>query len=239
MQVDEKKIIDETKEVYFSTEVQRNKYQSLTSFVSEQDYHNLHSTPLVPLDIKIDVETFIQEIQQYDQHFEQWGNQHLHLPRYGLALVNLDGVLKKKDPINGSLYQWNLHNPTFPILETDCQTSTEVMNLKSLDPLKALDGYWCRSNILKWNDGAHFLPHIDTFIPSPWIRLWGTTSNDVKLRFADNGVMVDHADVEPGRIYIIDTLKVHDARCEGNTTYQFFLSVVPAALDLLKQYKTT
>jgi hypothetical protein len=238
MQVDEQQIIDDTRAAYFSTDVQRNKYNSLTTFVKEQDYVDLHSSPLVPLDIKVDVEQFVQEIQQYDQHFEQWGNQHLHLPRYGLALVNLDGHLKKKDPINGSLYQWNLHNPNNPILETDCVTSTEVMNLPSLNPLNVFNGHWCRSNILKWNNGAHFLPHIDTFMPAPWIRLWGTTSNDVKIRFAKNGVMTEYGDVEPGRLYIIDTLKVHDARCEGSTAYQFFLSVVPSALDLLQQYKS-
>jgi hypothetical protein len=237
MQVDEQKIINDTRKVYFSNVIQRKRYQSIKSVVSEQDYHELHSNTLVPLDIKINVDEFIKEIKQYDQFFEQWGNQHLHLPRYGLSLVNLDGRLKKKDPINGSLYQWNLHNPNNPILETDCLKPTEVMNLPSLKVLDVFKNYWCRSNILKWDDGAHFLPHIDTLMPAPWIRLWGTTSNNIKIRFAKNGKMIDHDGVEPGRLYIIDTLKVHDARCEGTNSYQFFLSVLPEALDVLKKHR--
>lgn len=234
MYVNEQKIINDTKEAFFSSEIQRQKYNSITNFVTEEQYKELHTSPLVPLDIKIDVDKFVNEIQEFSLEFEQWGNQHQELPRYGLALVNETGLFIDDDPINGSLYEWNVNNPEYPILETDCFVPTQAMYIDSLKPLSVFDTHWCRSNILLFKDGAEFKPHIDTLIPSPWIRLWGTTTNNIKLRFAKNNQLIDYGNVEPGRIYVINTALVHDARCEGEEGYQFFLSVFPSAFQLVQ-----
>ena len=233
MYVDEEKIINDTLNVFFTSEIQKQKYNSIQDFVSEDNYRKLHKSPLIPLDIKIDIELFEKELFKFEEFFEQWGNQHLHLPRKGLALVNQDGILKSNDPVNGSLYEWNVNHPNNPLLETDCIVPTKVLDIDSLRPLRALDSHWCRSNILIWEKGAEFLPHIDTIVPSPWIRLWGTTSNSIKLRFSNKNKLEDYGDVEPGRIYIIDTSLVHDARCTDKKAAQFFLSVLPSAYDIL------
>lgn len=235
MFVNEQQIIKDTKSAFFSSAIQKQKYNSIDKFVTEEQYKELHTNFLVPLDIKIDVDFFTQEIQKYNMYFEQWGKQHQDLPRYGLALVNQRGTLITGDPINGSLYEWNVNNPSDPILETDCCSPTPVMSLESLNPLSLFDGHWCRSNIILFKDCAEFKPHIDTLIPSPWIRLWGTTSNSIKLRFSRNNQLLDYGDVEPGRIYLIDTSLVHDARCNGEDGYQFFLSVLPSAYQLVKE----
>ncbi len=237
MIVDSKQIIDDTLKVFYSSEAQRKKFSSLTDVVDQDSYHKLHPRFLTPLDIKIDCKLFEKEIAELSAWFEQWGTEHTHLPRYGLALVNQDGQLKEKDPINGSLYEWNSRYPDNPILETDCQQSTSVLNISSLAPLRLFDGHWTRSNILKWGQGAEFKPHIDAIIPSPWIRLWGTTDTNLKIRSANvlTGEMVAEEQVEAGRIYIIDTSLVHDAVNYGNTAYQFFLSVKPTAVDLLNK----
>jgi hypothetical protein len=45
-------------------------------------------------------------------------------------------------------------------------------------------------------------------------------------------------EIEPGRIYLMDTSIVHDGKWESNNSedvYQFFLSVVPECYDLIKQ----
>jgi hypothetical protein len=161
------------------------------------------------------------------------------LPRYGLALVNQDGQIKKQDPINGSLYEWNVRFPDDPIIESDCTTVTEVMKMPSLLPLQILNGHWCRSNILKWYPGAEFKPHVDTVVPSPWIRLWGTSDPTcLEIRY-NNGTdtLVKAQNVEAGRIYIIDTSMVHDAVCTDSRVYQFFLSVLPSSINTLKELK--
>jgi len=205
--------------------------------IDNRDYISLHTKPLVPLDIKIDCNLFLKEIEKFDRHFQKWGN-HTDLPnRFGISLVNADGNFIDNDPINGSLHIWNRDNPGIPLIETDFKIPTPLMDIDSLRSLQIFNNYWCRSNILKWYKDAEFKPHIDTFLPSPWFRLWGTTdSNSMELIFynADNQpINIDP--IESGRIYLINTSLVHYARCVNNTMYQFFLSVSPKAYTKLLQ----
>jgi hypothetical protein len=234
--IDSEKIIFDTLEVFNRSPAQKKKFADIKSFISKDRYKQLHKSFLTSLLIKIDCDLFVKEIDQYSEYFEQWGTQHTHLPRYGLALVNQDGVLKKQDPVNGSLYEWNEKNPTNPLIESDCKIPTEVMTLKSLKPLSDFDTTWYRSNILKWHDGAEFKPHIDTVIPSPWFRLWGTTDSDnTIIRYWDENTqsMKNFTGIESGRIYLIDTSIVHDAYSTGNV-YQFFLSLDPVSSKKLE-----
>ena len=233
MKIDADKIIAETIAA-FEYSGAADLYRRCTDLVNEVDYKTLHPQPLTPLNIKIDPTAFNSEITKWESVFEQWGKDHTHLPRYGAALVNKDGTLLKDDPINGSLMAWNRTHPGQPLLETDCRTPTALMSLPSLAPLDILKGYWCRSNILKWNKDAMFVPHIDTVVPSMWIRLWASMSPDVVVRFAVNGELVT-VDFEPGRIYIVDTSLVHDAYATNNAVHQLFLSVVPRTNILLER----
>lgn len=234
--IDVDKIVRDTEHVFNTSYAQQAKFMSLPSIASD-DYYALHTSPLVATDIKIDPVKFLSEITQYQNYFYQWGSQHTHLPRYGLALVNQDGVLKSNDPINGSLYEWNSKYPETPIFETDCLTPTNVMSLPSLEPLRVFDGCWTRSNILKWHKGAEFKPHIDTFIPSQWIRLWGCTHpENLELRFYTKDGCQVMSNIEAGRIYVIDTRIVHDAECTGDINYQFFLSVSATALGAVNSH---
>ena len=230
------KIIDDTYSVFNSTVEQLDKFKNLPKLDTEL-YNKIHTDFLVPTDIVIDSNLFLKEIIEFDNEFSQWGTMHTELPRYGLALVNLDGKLSKdKDIINGSLYQYNLHNPNEPIFETDCTTPTVVYNLESLKPLKVLDGYYTRSNIFKWLSNGKFFPHIDTFKPTPWLRLWGTTNVDnISVSYydsiSDSYKTVEN--IENGRIYLTDTSLVHDAICTHGTNYQFFLSTNILAYNII------
>ena len=231
--IDVNKIVSDTLTVF---ENSTDKLSSLPS-VSTEDYLKLHTSPLTALNLKIDCEYFEREIAAYNSYFYQWGTQFADLPRYGLALVNQDGVLKANDPINGSLYEWNSKFPDKPLLETDCRTPTNVMSMQSLNPLRVFDGHWCRSNIFKWEAGAKFMPHIDTVVPSPWIRLWGTTdASTTQVNFYNEKGPIDVGPIESGRIYVIDTSLVHDASATG-LVYQFFLSVLPSSYQQLNQMR--
>ena len=234
MKINAQAIIDETIEV-FEKSGAADIYRSCKDLVGDEDYKRLHPSALTPTSILIDSDLFNNEIKQYNNYFEKWGTDHQELERYGLALVNQDGVLKTKDPINGSLMAWNRDNPTHSLLETDCVVSTPVMMMQSLSPLSILNGHWCRSNILKWQDTAGFYPHIDTIVPSMWIRLWATTSPDIVVRFYNpkTGELEQFKDIELGRVYVTDTSIVHDAYATGNNVHQLFLSVLPSALDVL------
>jgi hypothetical protein len=235
MIADAEKIVRDTVNIFFNSEIQKKNFLKIKEYLDEEKYRSIHRSFLTPLDIKINKEDFIKEIQEYSTNFCQWGNEHTHLPRYGIALVNQDGILKADDPINGSLYEWNKNNPDDPILETDCRSLTEIMYRSSLKPLSIFDGHWCRSNILKWDKSAEFKPHIDTIIPSPWIRLWATFDKDIVLEYHNGDSTVPVTDIEEGRVYLIDTSLVHYARAEIDQTYQLFLSVLPSAYDLIKE----
>lgn len=233
MKINAQQIIDETIAV-FEKSGAADILRSCENVVKDEEYKRLHPFPLTPTNITFDCNGLNIQVKQYNSKFQKWGTDNQHLQRYGLAVVNQSGELIDNDPINGSLMAWNRDNPTLPLIETDCTTKTEVMDLPALTPLRIFDGHWCRSNILKWHNGAFFYPHIDTVVPSMWIRLWAATSNDVVLRFYNPASgELEQVDYEPGRVYIIDTSLVHDASTTGFNVLQLFLSVLPSAYDLL------
>lgn len=232
MKIDADKILAETIAA-FENSGAANIYRACKDKVETEDYAALHPQFLTPTNIKIDADKFNYEMLRWQGVFERWGNDHIHLPRFGAALVNKDGFLDDNDPINGSLMAWNKSNPTEPLLETDCRKSTALMQISSLLPIRSLDGHWCRSNILKWGKDAMFVPHVDTIVPSMWIRLWATLSPNVVVRYAKDGELVA-AEYEVGRVYVIDTSVVHDAYATDDNVYQLFLSVMPSATNLLK-----
>jgi hypothetical protein len=230
MKIDAKQIINETIEIFKKSGADK----LFTDFVKDEDYKRLHPFPLTATSLWIDPEEFKKEIINWDHVFEQWGKDHTHLPRYGAALVNQNGTLLKNDPINGSLMAWNRDNPTRPLIETDCRTPTSLMNIASLQSLDIFKGYWCRSNILKWDCDAKFLPHVDTVVPSPWIRLWASMNPEIIVRFFNESTgELESVNFEPGRVYVVDTSLVHDAYAVGDNIYQLFLSVMPTAVSLI------
>lgn len=235
MIVDAEKIIQDTKDIFFKSDTQKKNFLKIQEYLTEEKYKNIHKSFLTPLNLKIDKKTFLKEIKKYQTNFKQWGNEHTHLSRYGAALVNQDGLLKDKDPINGSLYEWNKNYPENPIIEIDCKVPTKIMQERSLEPLSIFNNHWCRSNVLLWNKSAEFKPHIDTLIPSPWIRLWATFDSELVLEFHNGIEMIKVDDLEEGRIYLIDTSIVHYARAVNDQTYQLFLSVLPSAYEIIKE----
>jgi len=109
-----------------------------------------------------------------------------------------------------------------------------------------------RSAILRWDAESFFWPHTDTWMPSPILRLWGTTEpNKVKIQFdkkrrrsnpqdvkSMNPQVEDFEDfaIEAGRLYVIDTSIIHAARSYGNdVTYQFFIAIHVDGIEDLQQ----
>lgn len=206
--------------------------------VSDKQYHSLHTSPLIPLDIKIDIDLFKNEIKQFENNFQPWDYQDNN--RLSIPLVNFDGlIIEDFDPTNGSLHRWNQQQSNLPLIESDFLIPTTVMEISSLSSLRIFDTHWCRSNILKWNKGAEFKPHIDAVIPSPWLRLWGTDdASKIILNFYNNdNQIIDIETIESGRIYLIDTSLVHEAICTNEIVYQFFLSVLPSSYDTILKIK--
>ena len=230
-------IIEYTKKLHSSEQIQK-KIEGLES-ISEDRYKELHTSNIVPLNLTIDLYKFEKQITTYDGYFRPWGSSFADQPRYGLPLVNQNGSIDDpNDPTAGSLTEWNSLHPDEMYIETDFQTPTEVLDLECFDPLRyTFDGHWTRSNILKWGAIAEFQPHIDNAVPAYWYRLWGTNKADsFDLSFYDETLneFEKEENIESGRLYLIDTTKVHIAKGYANFVHQFFLSVKPSAYETLK-----
>ena len=218
--------------------------------LSVDTYNKMHTSNLRPLNIKIDIDQFLSDIENIN--FQVWGDLHLEFPRYAFPLVNQDGKIKEDDPACYPLDRYNFIKkyPQFKmsplseehvqswrkyystikiddvINETFFSVPTEYLNKKSFDVLSPLKPYMLRSCILKWDYLGHFKKHVDTFHPTKWLRLWGTTSpNKMILRYEDNGIMVAEKNIEPGRLYLHDSIRPHEALAYDDNVYQFFIAL--------------
>ena len=208
---------------------------------TEQQYLDMHTAPLIPLDMCADIGLFHECMTLYQHAFRTWGVKHLENRRYGLPLVNANGELHNNpEPVCYPLDQWNANlEDEDRVRDHSFQVSTKVLSHPAFDFLEPLKDCILRSCILKWMDNSLFYPHTDTKLQGRILRLWGTDRPDkVKLRFDRGGIRsnprevdsVDHdlappnCEVEAGRMYLIDTNIIHDAHSYANNTYQFFLS---------------
>ncbi len=190
-------------------------------------YYNLHTEFLRPLNIKININLFEKEIKQYHTKFRRWGSNRNHLPRYGISLVNYDGNIDGKyDIACGPLDQYNSGKHHTEHLWDDAFTKkTEVFyNLQSMRPLDCIKNFLVRSTINLKHKHGNFVPHFDT-MPKPNIknlRLWGSnTSKGIEYKFLGNTVI----DIEPGRLYLIDTTQWHYIISHKDWVYTFFIAL--------------
>tara|TARA_B100001964_G_scaffold29331_1_gene29915 strand:+ start:2688 stop:3413 length:726 start_codon:yes stop_codon:yes gene_type:complete len=196
-------------------------------------YYDLHTEFLRPLNIKIDINLFEKEIKQYHNKFRRWGSNRNHLPRYGISLVNYDGNINGKyDIACGPLDQYNLAirekridvYPHKELKEKDFREKTEVFyNLQSMRPLDCIKNFLLRSTINLKHKHGNFVPHIDT-APKPEynLRLWGVNKPD---QYVFDYIGNKCIDVEPGRLYLIDTTQFHYARSLDDMIYTFFIAL--------------
>ena len=190
-------------------------------------YYKLHTRFIQPLNIKIDIPLFESEIKQYHKVFRTWDINRLHLPRYGISLVNDDGDINKKEDLGCSVI--DQRNAVLPpekhINERMFTTKTELYyNLLSMRPLDILSHYMIRSNILLWHKDASFLPHIDTG-PNrdSYLRLWGVNNPAIYKFHSPQGDCMEP--VEAGRLYLIDTTQFHYAKALDNWLYTLFIAL--------------
>jgi len=186
-------------------------------------YYKLHSSFLRPTKIKIDVNFFKEEIKRYHSKFRYFTNKY-YKQRYCISLVNIDGTIDKEHDITAQ--PLDLLPASKHIADWEITKKTEVYkNLKSLTPLRELDEYLTRSQILLWHKNASFVPHIDTWPDQSCknLRFWGVT-NPENYIFKSLGESVNMEKIEPGRIYLVDTTQWHYAKATGDWQYTFFLS---------------
>jgi hypothetical protein len=87
---------------------------------------------------------------------------------------------------------------------------------------------------LLWHNTGHFKQHVDT-LPDriTHLRLWGVNVDSSKYKLNYNGHIVKN--FEPGRLYLLDTVKEHDAVALADDVFTFFIAVDLSALPLIKK----
>ena len=225
--------------------------------MNKEEYYKIHKKNLSPLNIKIDVELFENQIKKFK--FRHWGDKFHEYPRFALPLVNQNGSLNNEiEPSCWPLDRWNFLQRGFKdtdedftefynnftkyddlIDETHFKKHTEALSISSLDPLKPIKKHLLRSCILRFDTMGHFKPHFDTWFPTKWIRLWGTTKPEgcvFRYETDDEGFTwvetkkkykkyVEELNIEPGRLYLHDSAKWHDVLAHKDEVYQFFIAL--------------
>jgi len=214
--------------------------------LSIEEYNTLHEGKfIIPLDYKIDIELFGKEIQDYRLAFRRWGEKHMHVPRFGIPLTNLNGDLRNNpEPCCYPLDQWCDANPNSKYSDQDFNVPTELLDCSCFDVINELKEYMIRSCVLYWGKDAYFMPHVDTWLPSKILRLWGTsdaTKQDLRHYYDYNGndttkgyKIIDN--IESGRLYLMDTSLMHTGNAFDNV-YQFFIALNVNAYNLLENKK--
>jgi len=126
-----------------------------------------------------------------------------------------------------------------PLFDADfSKINSYFRGLNSLEEyLKLFYNYHMRSCILWWNRGHGFVPHTDTDVPAPQIRLWGTNNPEhYVFNFCNGDQYVREENIERGRLYLCDTSIMHEAHSTAKNVYTFFFSLHPDSYDLVKEH---
>jgi len=197
------------------------------------NYYRIHNQFLRPTSICVDVQQFETDMKSYHHLFRQWGYNRPHRPRYGISLFNLDGDIRGDRDFGCT--PLDRQPEGYHYKENDFNTPTEVfLNSKSLRVFDPISDYMIRSNILLWHKHANFQPHLDTR-PKPEnnLRLWGT--NDPS-GYVFNYLGQECVNVEPGRIYLVDTTRWHWAEAIKDWNYTFFIALKNSAIHHIEEF---
>ena len=159
--------------------------------------------------IELEVTTDPNQLINWIDTFEwQKYNPRKDVNRWGLSVTSSDGKFNGIDL--DSLYEYNKEHGT-EYAEKDFDKPTPVLNDQIAEILKPWQGHYFRTHFLKFGPGGFFPPHRDwnyTGEPTDVFRLIMPLRNVNPPQF--NFVLEDKIlHWEIGRLYFIDTLRMH------------------------------
>jgi len=182
---------------------------------------------VVPLNYYISEQDFLNQIEQYKDKWTDLPSS-LQLPRKGLLLTGLEtdtytDSLKIQEVVK------KLNN--FGISELDFKYPTKLYNdLPCLVPLMDHFSPLGRSFLLKLNMGGGFPPHRDSpEIPREVFSIFVFFGKPFKW-FMDN----KQVDIELGRLYYINTRKLHETVCNENSSFHVCLRIPQTMENIYK-----
>jgi len=180
----------------------------------------------VELETTTDAEMLVAWANDFDW---QKYNPRKDVNRWGLSVTSSDGTFNSIDL--DSLYEYNKEHGT-EYGEKDFNKATPVLNKQIHDLLLPWEGHYYRTHFLKFGPGGFFPPHrdwdysgeaIDTFRLIMPLR----NVNPPQFNFILEGQQLHW---EVGRMYFIDTLKMHYL-FNSSFTDSYWLIVNVAAND--------
>ena len=177
--------------------------------------------------IELDIATDPEALISHANNFE-WVkyNPRKDVNRWGLSVTSLDGRMSGVPDLD-SLYEYNKENNT-SYSEKEFDVPTPVLNDQIKNILAPWEGKYYRTHFLKFGPGGFFPPHRD------WNYKTGVADSFrliMPLRNINppyfNFVLEDKTlHWEPGRLYFIDTLKMHYLFNSGfNDSYWLIVNV--------------
>jgi hypothetical protein len=189
------------------------------------DVSNLYSTltrfgDYYPLNLTGDANNIIEELNNNFDWVKY--NPRKNINREGLSITSLDGGLSGKPDLD-SLYEYYFETG-IAHSESDFNTKTPVYPLfsKWLDPFEK---YLGRTHVIRLNSGGYFPPHRDnksTSIKS--FRLFlplNYSSSSIFFLLEDSKM-----NFENGKMYFIDTAKMHTLFNTDETPFYFVVANV-------------
>lgn len=181
----------------------------------------------VPLDFKIDLDLFQNEIQQFESNWVVYNKNKGPTGRLGLSVTSLDGGMSGEPDLQ-SLYEHSkLTGQSYS--ENDFNKPTEAYRkLTSLHPLlNRFDAGLGRCRIVKFDAGGFFPPHRDQSIRFQvpdyfriFVPLINCDENSLFFIYEDKKIRF-----EIGRAYLFNALKTHSVFSFKKDTYTFAMSL--------------
>lgn len=224
------------------------KHFSLKPRIDPKKYESMHQgKKFIPLNFTIDLELFNSEVFRLKNKFESWGIRKTELSRKGIALTETSEKVVhdyKSGPANWPLDVWNWYHPEKPLADVDFNSVSKYSRqFKSLQEiLSTFDGHLGRTNVTWWNSGDYFNTHFDVDLDHPInYRLWlsNYTGNEHKLfmgeRSPDRNMTQISNEMEPGRLYLIDTSRYHKGEATVDNVFSLLMTLQPSATNLLEK----
>jgi len=204
-----------------------NKFRMLRSLDQDAFGKKLPSF-MNPTDIKLDADLFDHCCKKFNKYFVSWKNEEtkqIYENQYALPLVNKTGQLDLDDVSIGNLEDINRAVNYYITLENDFLIPTEVLDDPVFSVLNNFKQHMLRSSIKRWEVGANETPRTDMVMPTTFIQFWAFDKpQNLTIRYEDNFDLVEQVNIEPHRLYAVNTNLVYDKVCTSDSFLQLSIT---------------
>ena len=161
---------------------------------------------IVPLKYSYNPDSILKQLDVWEDYWQKYNPRDGGIPRYGLPYTSIDGNII--DPISlDSIRVYNQLNGTRYLEEHFCHLTDVGKNIKELQPLNEMLGDQIyRSHFLRLSKGGFFPPHRDAIYNTSFRLIMPLDFKQDTTFFMYEGKPLN---LENGRVYLMNTVKIH------------------------------